>query len=123
MSTDHVYVVLLPEGRGNPTDHYLVVHVREWVAVLLGEKEHYVFTDNYEDYSDAAARRDRLNHQPEEFTPCPSPTTSGVILVKSRQTKTRNTSPARGTEWASEPPATDHPPTAPSVVPGSTTRK
>jgi hypothetical protein len=64
----HPYVVLLPGVPTNRGPKHAVVHVDEWAAVSLGEKEDYLFRVECDDYHSAADERDRLNHRPEGMT-------------------------------------------------------
>lgn len=66
------YIVLEPRMKTNPIAGHVVVHVKEWVAIMLGEKEDYDFVSEHPDYPTAAAERDRLNQRPGEFPPLPS---------------------------------------------------
>lgn len=91
MRTRHPFIVIHPAMPTNTTGEFLVVHVDEWVAVSLGEKEGYVFTSKQPDYASAEAERTRLNHQPAELLRCPAvagetPEKSGVSLVRSAAT-------------------------------------
>lgn len=57
------YVVLLPGGPGNTTEKHLVVHVTEYVAVMLNEKPEYNFASEHDDYDSASIKRNQLNSQ------------------------------------------------------------
>lgn len=64
MKHPHPYIVLAPGMPTNSTGQHLVVHIKEWLAVALGEKDTYTFFQEHPDYEHAAAERDRLNHRP-----------------------------------------------------------
>lgn len=72
MTPHHPYIVLDPDMRTNITKRHAVVHVQEWLAVTLGEKEGYEFLGEYDDYASAAVRREELNHRLEGFSMCPA---------------------------------------------------
>lgn len=88
MKPQHPYIVIYPGMPTNQTEHFLVVHIGEWVAVSLGEREDYVFTSEHPDHITAEAERARLNHQPVELLGCPeapkseTPEKPGVSLVR-----------------------------------------
>lgn len=65
MKPAHPYIVLAPGMRANPTPtRHAVVHVDEWLHVVLGEKDGYVYAAEFDDYKSAAAERERRNHRP-----------------------------------------------------------
>jgi len=84
MTHHHPYVVLLPDRAGNPSGKHLVVHVDEWVAITLKEKENYVYSSSYDDYLQAADERNRLNHTPKEggWNPTGELPRRGVRLIR-----------------------------------------
>jgi hypothetical protein len=92
MKTSHPYIVLHRGMRLNPTKDYAVVHLKEWVAVALGEKETYTFISQHPDYTSADAECDRLNHQPAQLPPCPpraaSPKRPGISLTRKQKAAT-----------------------------------
>lgn len=86
MKTRHPFIVIHPGMPTNATGEFLVVHVDEWVAVSLGEKESYTFTSEHPDYGSAHHERTRLNHRPQEPLPHPTPTEAvtkpGISLAR-----------------------------------------
>jgi hypothetical protein len=91
MNTPHPYIVLLPGMRTNPGSKHLVVHVKEWVAMTLGEKEEYAFTSGHTNYPEAADERDRRNHKPTEFPACTPEATTDEAPEKTGVTLARQT--------------------------------
>lgn len=83
MTHQHPYIVLEPGTSTNDTGKYLVVHVNEWTAITLGEKDAYTYSIEHDDYFSAAAERDRHNHQPEEFF---TPKKTGISLTREKET-------------------------------------
>lgn len=84
MTHEHPYVVLLPHRSTNQTDQYLVVHLKEWVQVILDEKDNYTFCSHHDDYLTAADKRDELNHMPQASPIWSSqePKKTGVTLTR-----------------------------------------
>jgi hypothetical protein len=84
MTHHHPYVVLLPDRAGNPSGKYLVVHVKEWVAITLGEKENYVYSKGYDDYLQAADERNHRNHMSQggSWNPTGELPRRGVRLIR-----------------------------------------
>jgi len=64
------YVLIMPRSNSNPTNDYLVVPYRDWVAYGNGELQEMAVTFRSEDYGAAYDECERLNPPPAAIVTC-----------------------------------------------------